>query len=1840
MTAAKAKIDVSLDQMKAAWTGIYTKNTYLSKDFFGGFAVSRPKMLFDKLQPGINRPLDYYFNTGYAIPAYECWLNYIAPIPPFVLPICKTRTEVGSSSSLTPGPQYDIFPNTLDDFMASEPTGNDGYRLKWDARFPTSHDQDGDGLVTGALLGSDPNDQTWDSDADGLADRFELEKRTDGVSLSSGKWDTDGDGLSDAQELQFGSDPGRQDTDNDGLLDGQEVYHQQYDNTGHLTTTWGGGWAFCVAPWAPGVPPVPPACPGGQNVTISSDPSKADTDGDGISDLAEKQLYATGRRDRNALPYNPQVFNTSPLRVYMTASSANGFVGPDSTLLLTSTVLAETAFAPGALEITVPPALGGTPLTYRLDLPEAVTLTLVSGLTVDPTATSQDLVLGGVARARLPSIIAAGWTFSVTENTAPSAGVLPPLRGRAVDVTSAWPDRPDRYLRSTLISEAAGQGSHGDIRAYAVSPAALSGSVGDTANPEGFLQGEAAPGTACNGDGRCMIVWDQMQNCNTVTVNQLKVLGFNASLDAGGGLEPLVVFLEDQKHDRTDWTVQGGQTRLLWACPSGGQCNMTVGQSAPPNQPGLPKSQYFCNDARFQMWEQDTGTLSCQNGFCTGWETAERVGQFVDGRVKPQPALPVLGTYPTFQFESSTTDPSMKISLAASLADQQTNVVFGAVVDPDLTPATHPLVPLFSLSPTPSGVKAQTADLYPAVASDGSNGFLVVWNRKTASVDNTGFWVGKTQVLARRFDASGHPFDLDATVLDEVSYRLAASATIPYATSAYYDYNEIYAEPSIDAVPSVMWAGDRYRVLWAIRAAPGDAVLRLRTANVSQAGVVGTKFEVTADLAPGTFDRHYRPQQALDPIHGVLVVPYRSNSAGRFVGVGYDSPDSTQGAVIDDLTYTGANQPLHVSIAYNPANQGYMLSYQFADGTGSYLALNFDGSLLARGSDPISWLKAGIRDSARPLVCPAPSSAPVAALPLDELPGSGFFRDISGNGNDGACFAATCPLVGVAGVGTAGQTNAPGADRALAFDGSDDKVRLPRAIGDNDFSIAFWLKTDQVGPADDWYGGAIGLVDADSAGRSDVFGVALGIDKVMFNAGGTTITGGAGIADGRWHQVVATRRGKERTSPNGGEIKLYVDGAQVASGAGSSGPLSAAGEIILGSRQDCCGFFRGNMSFLMLYDSVLGAQTVLDLYGRHLPSAVGYGYNPPACLLTGSRDNGFPEAEIRLVAPETRGGLIESRASLTLTLDATAPTTTIDLLDNQYVKVPAAGQPNAGQATLIISGASEDTGSGVSIVAVQASGQSDSRALGTDTWTYALAIREGATTVQARAADGVGNIEGPNRIVTVIGDGTPPQLGLNLPAGTIIPVRTGTGAWAVALGGSLSDPPAGDRPGSGIDLATAKVQLQAADGSPLGWQPVPAGPWQLDYLIPASIGDPTGNYTVTLHVADRVGHEAETTGVVHLVTPSVRASLSGEEPHIINGPLTLTGAITGTTGLTGLQAAFTPIDQLVVISHTVMYLPLDEPAGAVWFDDAITGENSAYCTGPCPVAGQPGRVDSAVRFNRDELLVVDASPSLDAIGAGSFSIQAWIKPEGPNSRIVSKFDGTNGYVFWVNDLGYLELLLVDKNGASNSFSGFTSLVSGDWAHVAAVVDAEQGKAQLYVNGARVSGLDITGDFSNHAGLEVGGFFAGLLDEVLVTRRALTASGGHVVLSGRLAAPPGGGPDPHRWRHRQMATGSPHRPGERPRGLPSARLLRRGPLRQPQARQRRLAGGDRHRGAAGHHHGQRDGQHLHRPGVRYASLRYRLHHRRRGPAPGPGSLCEPVQGPQPGGAGVLRPGLAR
>ncbi len=383
------KLSVGLNQMNGSWYNVdpYIIGRYrywalfvpIDKNitFYKGTALSdQSAPPFDLVKPGLNISPPLYLNMGLAFPMYECWVQ-----------VCKLRAPTISQQSQNIGDSVylDVFPATLDAF----------YKLDWDPAFGTQIDHDGDGLVAARWGGNDPNDSPiacsgpcWDSDGDGLSDRFEMESRARGVRsggylLNPYGSDTDQDGLNDRDEIRVGSNPALADTDSDGLSDAEEV----------------NGWLFTYAT--------------GEQTRITSDPRDRDKDGDGMSDLAEKSLH---QNDPVLFPFHPSVWNPSPVSVYSSVDDADFVVLPDTTLVYSATVQHKDGtkvFSSGQLTSDYPDALGGGNDINSFALPEGNDTTFSHTLT--SSGSSQTVGVVSTASAELSSRgVGALWSWQST----------------------------------------------------------------------------------------------------------------------------------------------------------------------------------------------------------------------------------------------------------------------------------------------------------------------------------------------------------------------------------------------------------------------------------------------------------------------------------------------------------------------------------------------------------------------------------------------------------------------------------------------------------------------------------------------------------------------------------------------------------------------------------------------------------------------------------------------------------------------------------------------------------------------------------------------------------------------------------------------------------------------------------------------------------------------------------------------------------------------------------------------------------------------------------------------------------------------------------------------------------------------------------------------------------------------------------------------------------------------------------------------------------------------------------------------------------------------------------
>jgi len=316
---------------------------------------------------------------------------------------------------------FDVLPATVDAFFSW--TGIRTTLDQW------NRDRDGDGLInseeTVRNLGSKTD---WDTDGDGLSDRFELDN-----GLNAASADSDHDDISDGDEVAVGLKPNMADTDSDGLSDGAEYPHRA-GNTYVL-----GGWDVTL--------------PSGRIAHVFSDPLIRDFDADGVIDSVEQQqatspwaIHVETTLDMSAAP-----ITTSPDRsktgLYVGAGQgitltvnvvnfvANGYTSTLSLCVPTELINLSTPSTSGNNHVPLPVAgscTGGT--LYSLDFGSPNTLLYAEQInltingTVNPTVSGSKIVTA-TAQLQFPDHTASVGKPIYIDGVAPNVSLIKPSSG-------------------------------------------------------------------------------------------------------------------------------------------------------------------------------------------------------------------------------------------------------------------------------------------------------------------------------------------------------------------------------------------------------------------------------------------------------------------------------------------------------------------------------------------------------------------------------------------------------------------------------------------------------------------------------------------------------------------------------------------------------------------------------------------------------------------------------------------------------------------------------------------------------------------------------------------------------------------------------------------------------------------------------------------------------------------------------------------------------------------------------------------------------------------------------------------------------------------------------------------------------------------------------------------------------------------------------------------------------------------------------------------------------------------------------------------------------------------
>lgn len=1451
------ELETERDDMTDAWAAPIVHDEYIEKDLYQSSKQDTPSIDLPFDTAGLDREFEVNLNIGFALPAAECWTIPQPFVPPFVFPVCYTRTFDGGNSSAFDPLHYDVLPATLDGFIEQVDRPGGRHALAWDRRFPTFDDADFDGLLAGAVGGLDPDDTDWDIDDDGLSDTTEIERQQAGLAMSPRFWDTDADGLSDPQELRLGTDPGVADTDNDGLTDGEEVRHLSYSTATDWDGTWAGGWDVSIPTdvsagedgWI-----ITPA-PGDRVVAVSSSPLDGDIDGDGIGDLAERQLAGSAdpadRLDDGGVPYHPGIANSPILTVGLSTDDADGFVRPGQDVTVRADVQATTGVVPGVVAIDVPAALGGpiAPDLLGFDplaADDIQTLAVERTVTVADDAASGDVTVLADVSTRLPGgpAVPPEWTIS-------DAGSVDGTRRHGwIDLVERGASRTDSFLLADESSTALTPGGGGDVRSVPFPgrvgevPVALDidqEPVGAGRNDLAYLRGDGSVDTTCHDDATCMTVWEHYDNCTTLTINSLTVV--DQEEEVTSGIEPGIYL------DRQD----GEGQRLLWFSGSNGGNDMTDGATRGPNANGFPITTTYCGDASLSLFEIDGNPVTLDNYEVFQWTTRNGDNDLnvVSGQSRTLDETTVLNGLIHFT-SVDYRDAQGAIISDCGLGSNRCNRVDLNVT---ITERPHDRIAGRTTAATGSTLGSQfqlassndIIDRNPHVAAwstfRGDDWYLVTWER-VDTIGNTRRLMGQvvTETDGQTSFSQGTMVELGTAAghaTDQVDVQMLSSRVDTFPVTAWRDWGSSIITMSSGLFPVT------------------DVVVATDATNAS---------------------RHSTFALAEDPVADRTLVVYE-DLTGAIIGKLYSGSSAT---VVATATIMASGTRPQVSS--NPLTGGWLVTARSGNTVQAVSLDDLLGSAAADQALPVEPPDGDTSYAIPPLdtglACPAWSSLPATELRFEELPGTATFDDASRSEGDGTSAPGAAPDPGVAG--------APGAaasDHAVRFASPADVVDVPDQVDDG-VTLTFWYRAEQTAS------GAPFTIGTGTAGYLLAIDPADGDVTWTVRGAATTQTAvSTGLADGEWHFVAATRDAVT------GALAVRVDATKVAGRAGSSAPDPLGVPMTITGGDGMV-----DLDHLRVHPVGLDTASIDALRNRT---------DQAYCVSMASVSGGFGvDAEYGVARHffdevDTRGGRLLATARTGLVVDTDLPISTVSVPTG--VVAGSSGSP----VTRLVGGTASDGTSGVALVEVSIDGGPWTAADGGEAWSFAVPVTDGVYSIRARSTDDAGNLGAASDPALLTVDGTAPSVSIRGFGGSVRPATDPvTGVRLLPISGSTTD----TTPTSGIERVEVQLVPTGATARSDGWQEaaLTGGNWALDYEFSLSSVEPHGVFGVLVRAVDGVGNEDTTLGTVTVDGAAPTATLGAVTEAITAGG-TIDGTVvdTGTAGVARVEVALTPIQDVV-----------------------------------------------------------------------------------------------------------------------------------------------------------------------------------------------------------------------------------------------------------------------------------------------------------------------------------------
>jgi glucose/arabinose dehydrogenase len=205
----------------------------------------------------------------------------------------------------------------------------------------------------------------------------------------------------------------------------------------------------------------------------------------------------------------------------------------------------------------------------------------------------------------------------------------------------------------------------------------------------------------------------------------------------------------------------------------------------------------------------------------------------------------------------------------------------------------------------------------------------------------------------------------------------------------------------------------------------------------------------------------------------------------------------------------------------------------------------------------------------------------------------------------------------------------------------------------------------------------------------------------------------------------------------------------------------------------------------------------------------------------------------------------------------------------------------------------------------------------------------------------------------------------------------------------------------------------------------------------------------------------------------------------------------------------------------------DEGFGSSVSDSSGTGNGGTIAGATRSAAGRFG---SALQFDGvDDRVVVPDAASLDL--SPQLTLEAWVRPTlgtGWRTTLAKESGDTVAYSLYSNRSTLVPTTEVNLDGRTRAANGASAVPLNTWTHLASTYDGTT--IRLFVNGTQVGTLGRTGVMAPSAGpLSIGGnavhgeWFQGLIDEVRVYNRALTATEIQTDMNASVGTPDGEAP---------------------------------------------------------------------------------------------------------------------